>query len=339
MRAISGGGRGGAGQRGLTLLELLLVMGLIGLLLGIGAGAFATLDFGRRAAVGLVQNVVRSARNAAVARAAPARVRIDAARGAIRAEALEVVGTWRFESERLQGAFGLDGALHGAELTESGYIGQALSLAGSRAAYAEFPVHQDPSFDPRDGFALECALRPGASGGGVLALGQAVGMSLSEGGSLRAWFTAEVESKTGERRAGGRVFVESPPDALARGRWSRVAVHYDRRLLRLWIAGVEVARAADVQPVWILGGPLRIGDPRGSFDGALDDLSIAVVAAGEEAVLPLSVRFGSGTPAEILFDARGHLDRELHRERVAFELLFEDGSTATVKVGLYGTVE
>ncbi len=329
----------GARERGLTLLELLLVMALIGLLLGIGTGAFATLDFGRRAAVGLVQNVVRSARNAALARSAPARVRIDVKRGTIRAEAMEVVGTWRFESERLRGAFGLDGLLQGAEIEAQGFIGQALTLSGSRAAYAEFAVQQDPSFDLRDGFALECALRPEADGGGVLSLGQAAGVSLSAEGVLRGWFTTEVESSTGERRAGGRIFVESPPGALVPGRWSRVLVQYDRRLLRAWVDGVEVGRTEEVQPVWQLGGPLRIGDPRGSFGGAVDDLSVSVVAAGEEAELPQSVRFGSGTPAEIVFDARGHLDREVHRERIAFDLVFEDGTTAPLRVGLYGTVE
>ena len=56
----------GRAVRGMTLLELLMVMVLIGLLMGIGVGAFSSLDFGRRAALSQVQNVVRSARNSNV---------------------------------------------------------------------------------------------------------------------------------------------------------------------------------------------------------------------------------------------------------------------------------
>jgi prepilin-type N-terminal cleavage/methylation domain-containing protein len=95
---------------GFTLLELLLVTLLLGLLFGIGLGVLSSLDLGKRAALGSVQNVVRAARNSAVARNAPASVRLDAKDGWIRARAAEqVVGTWHFEGERDGGAFDLTG--------------------------------------------------------------------------------------------------------------------------------------------------------------------------------------------------------------------------------------
>jgi len=331
--------RAAGAVRGMTLFELMLVMVLIGLLLGLGVGVFASLDFGKRAALSLVQNVVRSARNSAVARAAPARVRIDAAAGTLVAEALDVAGTWRFEGERLEGAFGLDGRLAGAELVDDGYLGRALALGSARASYAEIGVQSDAGFDLYHGFAIECALRlVGTASGGVLSVGGAAGLAVGGAGALRAWLVPEVVGASGEPRSGGRIYVESPPGTLTPGRWQRVRFEYDRRLARLYVDGIEAARTEEVAPVWRLEGPLTLGDPRGSFQGALDDLVVAVVAASEGASLPDSVQFGPGTPAEILFDARGHLDREVHVQPLAFQLLFDDGGAQTVHVGLYGTV-
>ena len=64
-----------ARKAGLTLIELLLVMGVLALVLGVGLGSLASLNPGERAAVGLVQDALRSAHNSAVARVASARVR------------------------------------------------------------------------------------------------------------------------------------------------------------------------------------------------------------------------------------------------------------------------
>ena len=52
----------------MTMIELLLVMALLGLMLGAGVGMVSSLDLGRRASVGLVQNILRAARNSALTR-------------------------------------------------------------------------------------------------------------------------------------------------------------------------------------------------------------------------------------------------------------------------------
>jgi len=323
----------------MTLLELLLTMALMGLVLGAGLGVFASLDFGRRAALGLVQNVIRAARNSAVARAAPARVRFDRTAGTITAEAMSVVGTWHFERESLGGAFDLDGRMAGAVLIDDGYIGRALSLALSRGAYARFDVAQSPAFDLREGFAIDLALRPESlDAGRILTVGGVVGLTLQGQGALRAWFVPEVVGSTGEPRGGGRLFVDSPAGVVGVGSWCRVRFEYDRRVARLLVDGVEVGRTQEVQPVWRLQGPLVLGDDQSSFSGAVDALVVAAVSASESAELPDTVAFGPNTPAEIRFDARGHLDREVHAAPVEFELSFDDGQSAAIAVGMYGTV-
>lgn len=322
----------------MTLLELLLTMVLLGLLMGVGVGMFSALDFGRRSALALVQNVVRSARNAAVARAAPARVRIDAASGTLAAAALDVAGTWRFEGETLVGAFGIDGRLAGAELGAEGYLGNALRLV-SNGSYAELDVQDDPGFDLRDGFTIDCALRlDSLQSGGVLDVGGAAGLAVAGSGAMRAWLTPEVQATGGTARSGGRILIESLPGALSAGRWQRMRFEYDRRIARVLVDGVEVARTEETAPVWRIEGPLRLGDPRGAMLGRIDDLVVAVVAESEAAVLPPSVHLGPDAPAEVRFDARGHLDREVHAGPLSFQLAFDDGASQIVHIGMYGTV-
>jgi prepilin-type N-terminal cleavage/methylation domain-containing protein len=100
--------RGAHRRAAFTLVELLIVMSLIALLLGLGLGVFSNLDMGDRVAVSSVHNVIRSAHNTSVAMLAPTRVRIDAKARTLRAEGLQIVGTWHLEGEPLVGAFGLD---------------------------------------------------------------------------------------------------------------------------------------------------------------------------------------------------------------------------------------
>jgi hypothetical protein len=324
----------------MTLLELLLVMVLLGLVLGAGAGVFTTIDTGRRAAAGAVRNVIRSARNSAVAKSSTARVRIDAAAGTIRAEAIELVGTWRFEDERLSGAFGIDGIQRGGELVEHGFIGKGLAFSGSRAAWVEIPVQELASFELSEGFSLECAVRfEGPSGGRLVSLGRAAGLEVGSSGAVRGWMVPSVADSTGRPRPGGRIAADAPPGTLKRGDWQRVRLDYDRRRLRLLVDGVERASALHDAPVWQLEVPLQISDAQMPFSGIVDDLVIGAVSASEEYALPDTVRFAAGAPSVIRFDAGGYLDREVHSEAVSFSLEHEDGALTEIRVGLYGTVE
>ena len=336
---MSSGRRARTATGGMTLLELLLVMSLLGMLLGLGVGVLARVDLGRRAAVGLVQNVVRAARNSAIARGAPARVRLDPESNTLRAEASQVVGTWHFEAG-LTGAFGLEGTAVGARATDAGWIGRGLAVDGARGELARFEVQGDSSFDLAQGFTLELALRlDDAGSGALLDLGGAAGLESAGGGALRGWLVPEVVSSTGERRPGGKVYVQTPAGALEPGRWHRVRFEHDRRLMRIAVDGVELAREPSEAVVWHLEGPLVIGSERRAPGFTVDALVIAAVAADEVVELPRSVRLPADAPRELRFDAGGALDREVHAEAVAIPLEHEDGSRALVRVHLQGTVE
>lgn len=325
-------------RAGLTLLELLLVMGILAVVAGAGLGMFATLDFGRAQAAGLVKNVIRSARNAAIGSQSPARVRFEED-GSFRAEMLQIVGTWHFEGD-LSGSLALDGRVVEAVFVDDGFVGQGLAFP--ERAFAEIPVQYDPGFDPTDGFALEVCVRREALGGGrVVRLGSVCALEIGAGGELRGRFVPSTESpgSADERARGFPVVVQSEPGAVPPERWTRVRVEYDRARLTVYVDGVPVAAVDETAPVAPLDGPLILSDERHAFPGTIDRLVVGVVAADDGARLPDAVRFDEDTPERIWFDGGGGLDRTRHREPVAVTLHFEDGSTERVLVGVYGTVE
>lgn len=332
-------------RRGLTLVELLLVMGVLGVLMGVGVGLLSSMNLGHRAARGLVQNVIRAARNSALARGAGARVRIDPNAGTILAEATEVVGTWHFEGpgEVLRGAFEVDGANQGALYADDGFVGKSLVFTRGSQGRAVVPVHQYSPYDFHDGFRIEFALRLEDGGGGrVLRLGETIGIDVTDAGGLRAWFVTKALDATGKEVKGGRVVFPLPAGSLPVGAWRRIAFEYDRRRVRVSIDGVDIEPEEDVNetlPVWYVQEPMLIGDAQAGFVGSIDSLVIGAVAASESITLPEGVRFDPGAPAEIRFDAGGNLDRAVHAEPLVVTLIYEDGNTAPVRIGMYGNVE
>ncbi len=327
--------------RGFTLIELIVVIGLIAVLLGMGVGMVARIKVGDRAAVGIVENVLRSAHNSAVAGDAGARVVIDVPGRTLQAFGLKVVGTWHFEDLPIRGAFGVEGVSLGGELVPNGFTGHALSFAGQPSrSRVEIPVQLDPAFDLRRGFALSCAVRTSTSDGGtLLSVGESMGLATTEGGGLRAWFAPEILEEDGERRRGGRVVLATEPGLLRPGHWSQVEVQYDRSTLAVLVDGSVVAHLAESAPVWTVEGPLVLSPSGSPFPGAIDALVVAAVAGEDRRELPQGVEFDAAGPRQIVFAAGGVLDRAVHREPVRVGLKFDDGREAKIQVNLHGTVE
>jgi len=324
----------------MTLMELLLVMAILAVILGTGMGAFATLDFGKRQARGVVKNVLRSAQNSAIARQAPARVHIDADGKTIVAEAMQIVGTWRFEDKQVAGVSGLDGVVSGGTLfVEDGFLGDALYVDGNVGSKAVIPIQRDPIFDFRDGFSIQCELRREDSGGGKpINVGEIAGIDVGNDGRVRGWFIPAVEEK-GETKPGGRVLVESEPGLAPVGAWVRVKLEYDRSNLVLTVDGMPAASYDETAAVWRIDQPLSISGKSFPFHGAIDDLVISCVVASDETVLPDSVAFSGDTPRDIWFAPGGGLDRAKHTGPVLMTLEFDDGHREQILVGAYGTVD
>jgi len=341
-RVNAAAGRASRGPvQGFTLIELIVVIGLIAVLLGMGVGLVARIKVGDRAAVGIVENVLRSAHNSAVAGDAGARVVIDVPGRTLQAFGLKVVGTWHFEDVPIRGAFGVEGHSLGGELVPNGFTGRALSFAGQPArSRVEIPVQLDPAFDLRRGFAAACAVRTSTSdGGALLQIGESMGLATTDGGGLSAWFAPEIVEADGERRRGGRVVLATEPGLLRPDHWSQVEVQYDRATLTVLVDGSVVAHLAETAPVWTVEGPLVLSPSNTAFPGALDALVVAAVAGEDRRELPTGVGFDPAGPRQIVFAAGGVLDRSVHREPVRVGLKFDDGREARILVNLHGTVE
>jgi prepilin-type N-terminal cleavage/methylation domain-containing protein len=333
--------RGARAASGFTLVELLIVMSLIAVMLGLGVGVFASLDLGDRVGVSNVQNVLRSAHNWAVAQIAPARVRIDAAASTLRAEGLQVVGTWHFETEPIMGAFGLEGTSYGGHFVDDGFQGRALSFAGEPArSRVEFAVQDDSAWSFTEGFALRCAVRTTEAHGGVLLdLGGAVGLETTDDGAIKAWFVAQRSDDEQKEGRGGKAVMSTSPGLLIPGRWTQVELEYDRNAFTIIVDAQPAAELLENAPVMRMAGPLVLSPSSAPFPGDVDSLVVASVVGGDASDLPRGITFGKGTPAEIVFQAGGGLDRAHHREAVKVLLDFDDGRKETVLVNLSGTVE
>ena len=326
-------------EAGFTLLELLLVMLIFGLIAGAGLGFFATLDLGKGQSAGQVKSALRRAREAARARRSPACVRLDRGASTLSVESQRVVGTWHFEGASLAGAFGLDGFVDGGRFLQDGWIGAALAFDGKPGARAEIPVQRDPAFDLSDGFALECALRRDATGGGrLLAVGTCLEVFVNAAGAVLATFQALVDQE-GRPVVAGSVTVESEAHVLPPETWCLLRVVYDRRRLGLFVDGVPVGAVEAQARVAPVDGPLVLSDARHPFPGAMDALVFSVVEVSEPIPLGDTAHFGPDTPDQVCFDASGSLDRRRHADPVLLAIEFDDGSRTEVGVGVYGTVE
>lgn len=355
MRTLSTLGAGGL-RRGLTLLELLLVMAIMGVVFGLGLGAFAALDAPDSSAVGLVQSTLRAASNEALSRDTEARVRFvresdpgGAELGAMQPSRLFVAGTWHFETTELKGAFGIDGAGFALRVVDDGFIGRGLSLA-QKGAEARFDVQADPAFDPTDGFVVELCLRTDAvdgSAGHVLNIGSAIGIDLMPDGSLRGWMAPEFGD--GQKRAqasaqgGTFLFAESGPGSVVAGRWSRVRLAYDRRILAIDVDGQPYERLPADLPVRELVGPMTLSNAkRQGFRGDVDKLVVSFYQLTDPIELPRGATFTASSPREVVFSGGG-LDAGVHDGPVEIGLRFlEPGGGShekKVRVNLYGTVE
>jgi hypothetical protein len=336
-------GRNGASARaGMTLLELILVMFLLALVLGGGLGFFAALDLGRRQAAGLVKSVLRSAQNTAIARTAPARVRIERATGTIQAESLLVVGTYHFEQRSLAG-YGPEGRADPELFSEDGFVGAAFRPGGKLGATAEIPLERDPACDFTRGFALECALWLERAGDGrVLTLGRpeqpTLALEVNRAGALRGRFQTRSGEATSAQR-GGQAVIVSAAGLVPVERWVRVRMQYDREHLSLLLDGVPVASQEEQAFVWKTEGGLVLSDRTKPLQGKIDSLVIAAMVVGEPGILPEDVRFAEGSAERIEFAAGGTLDRSFHADPPRIVLEFADGAREAITVGFYGTVQ
>ena len=354
-------------RRSFTIIELLVVIGLITILLGIGVGVYY--GFVRmnamQAETGAVTAVIRSARSTAVAEGSETFVCVDTAKNQLYPFGRSKVGVWHFETldgSRSDGAFGhvalADG---GAAALADGKVGKAVSFDGTLRfrckMYRAGNLVNIPTYDARQGVAVEAWVMPAEAGSGPLAV-------LSRDG----WFAMELLYDAAESRfalsayavtvgADGAGCVKrsaSTAAAIRPNEWTHVSMscHKLSPGVTLRINGVEQVAAGsasepsaapDAGADTIIGGTaLGTGGFRGRIDGLI--LSAFAVDTVHTVTPKLKLRAeGLASGNTIRFDASGRLTAA--HDGVAPKIVLEDyagptlTSSVTVTVGSMGALD
>lgn len=326
---------------GFTLVELLMVMGLIGVLLGTGLGLLAGLSPGKRAVAGLIEETLRLSQRSAAVLGTPARVTLTGEE--IQAQIMRPVGTWHFEGRSLAGALELEGVWLGPNdppFVSQGFEGNALDLGAGAPGVMEISVASDPAFDWSNGFSIRCALRVDEWKDSVLLqMGSGLLVALSSHGAVGVEFRAAVSDEAGHVSRGSRIAAQTEAGVITQGRWKRLEIVYDLRSLRILVDGIERVRRPEVARVWIGEPVIIVSSKARPFPGLLDRLVFHVQEVLPARPLPGGARFLSTSPREVVFAPGGGLDPLLHPGELKIAWDLGEGEQEFLRVGLQGNTE
>ena len=343
------GGDGPVRGAGFTLVELLVVIGIVSLLAGLSASAFfeAQRNYGLAAAAGEIQSIFRRARNQSINNGTGSFVVVEPVEREVWAQSFETMGEWSFEDlgNEDEGLRGNSLQLYGGEGIE-GRLGTGVSFlngggyidCGNRAA-----------FDLREGVVLEAWIRhfkkppiPRAptsqKTSGRRRKASSSRKSISESRTIIAkegcWFlgmTPEgaLEGSIGTGSGVPYVLI-TEDDVVAPGRWVFVSLRFDGQKLTLSSDGVERLtyrlgsgqRGAPELPTEIPRNtnPVVISSQDLPFPGDIDEVRLR--GRSEKAVYkypPFNKIIG--WKKIIHFDRYGHLDPVFHEKEVRIVLI------------------
>jgi prepilin-type N-terminal cleavage/methylation domain-containing protein len=326
--------------RGITLLEMMVVLAIVGVVLGIGAGMFITSrqDTGLRTGLHALQTMVRFAHAQSLVQRAPACIRIDTgdpkrqAPGVppdVRIEVLldRTFGLWHGEDVKTSGAYGFDGLPRGVTL-EPGKIGMAFRFQGSGVVRVDgFRLP-----DAAEALTAEAWIYPVKIAGRQVILDKKgeVGLRIENAGTLAA--------RVGNGRVDGRGF------RVPLRQWSHVRVAAEEGTVTLYLNGLPIGEAGFNRLAKAADTPLSIGD---GFRGLIDQVIIRGRVMEESVLLEPGLKVTcSGAVADprrkgvsrILFTEEGRLDARFHSGPVTVTL--EGGETKqAMTVGWMGTLQ
>jgi len=329
---------------GFTLMEVMIVLLLISVLLGIGAGAFTKIGGGPELARSRIKDVVRSSRYQAMREQAPAVVVLDHKTNLVTGVGWRNTGCWHFEESARGNSRGFPVAaeIGAAQITGDGVIGNCLDLTEESGSGAL--VTAVTSLNAVTGISLDLFVKLTAPGKrSFISKGNFYSLGVDE--DLRPVCTLKVarEKMVNEVRTVSReAFQLGANDySLPMGRWVQVSMHFNGYLCVIVADGI--VRVMEFFPsrtrlVTDQSTPIQIGNKTGLFNGFIDEVKIGVAVTGEDVALPDSVQLQKGV-SRIYFDRNGFLDPDFHT--TAAQILFthlESGGKYSVNVGLYGEV-
>ena len=319
-------------RAGVTLLELLLVMAVIGLVLGAGVGVISTLDVQSDRAALVVRGALRAAQSTARTEQQPAWVAAEEDGSRLVVGVPRAVYSGGFGGPLEGGARGVTPTPIGARLVDEGYLGGSVALTdGGLDARVEIALDLLGGLDLTEGFALRVHVRPSdLDGGRIVGLGEWVGLDARADGVVLGFVQPDGAQ---------RVDVRSDRGALAAGRWTELGLVYDRARLRLLVDGFPVGIVEVTQRLGVLTEPVVLGGRPRPFPGLVDELVLWSYERSEPIALPETVAWPSDAPAVVRFGPDGALDPLAHEGEVRIPLTYPDGTTQAVRVGRHGIVE
>jgi len=273
-----------------TLVEILIVLGILGILMGIGAGMIARIGSGNT----LIQTTYSLASQLATARAnafGPRTARVEIAADEdgeieLRTYRNRPVFTWLCEdlSTASQDVLKVVG---GVEISpDSGDNREGRYAIFGKGGQVQ--LGSPPWLAFRDGFAISCRVRPGEEGGNLklFSRGPAFQITLVSAGEGRYDVEARIrldKDPADEKDTGGDCVLRTGSNGEATvpewrgpilgGRWSEVRVAYDRNALTVHVNDrLRAIRADRHGPIQLRAEPFVIGD---GYQGDFDSLNIA----------------------------------------------------------------
>lgn len=330
MRGRSAKGQHSRGDSAFTIVELLVVMGLMAVLAGITVGMLRKQDRGLivEANARLVRSAFRLARSSARGSGSGALVRIDAEANTVATYPVEVAGNWHFEDF----TGGRNRAVtHTGDIVDKGLLGRCLSLAGGSV-----DLGTSPMFNPSEGFRFSLWVAPETPGGVDLVRKEnGFRLFLNEEGGLRAWLRVGSQAESVE--------ASTRPGVVRAGAWSKVTLSYDRVALSVAVNDVVYAERNETRRVYSdTSGRLQIGGGQGGFKGLVDEARMDVISFGETDNVSPRIEFTEGSSLVARFDGRGRLDRRFHKEAVVVRMRVdeteEEEKEITIRIELSGVI-
>lgn len=318
---------------GFTLLELLVVVGVVSVLMGLGIGFLRQSGGGLGEARSALTAQLRTASNTARARGLPTEVRLepgrDGGRARVTARVLDPVLAVTFEPGARTLNPGLDPRVLGVD-EPRGRFGHARRSAPERREPVLGVDLRFPNGDLRQGFAVRLELLLEHRSAAVVArLGTNLRLELDAAGVPKA----TMVQRGNDGRSGAAVLLQATAP-LPLHRWATLELVHDGTSLWLAHDGVELARAPAGDPIHQQGDErLEFSPGDAPVPGAIDEVTLLAYVSGQPLTLPLEVEVED--PVRIAFGPDGE---PTAAPAIALRLVREE-RTETLRVGAGGVLQ